>query len=124
VTTLDIDHFIELETRVWEALTAGDAKADETALSDDFVGVYPTGFANRDEHTRQLTNGPTVATYTLSQQRMFAVSDSAVMFSYRADYARIVDGVVSALEAMYVSSLWCDRDGTWVNTFSQDTPAI
>jgi hypothetical protein len=23
---------------------------------------------------------------------------------------------------MYVSSLWCHRDGRWVNVFSQDTP--
>jgi hypothetical protein len=24
---------------------------------------------------------------------------------------------------MYVSSIWCRRDGEWVNVFSQDTPA-
>lgn len=25
-------------------------------------------------------------------------------------------------EAMYISSLWCDRGDRWLNTFSQDTP--
>ncbi len=124
MTTLNLDHFIELETLVWEALVTGDPAADEAVLSDDFLGVYPTGFANRDEHTGQLTDGPTVASYELSEQRTFAVSDAAVMFCYRADYTQIVDGAVSEPEAMYVSSLWCDRDGTWVNTFSQDTSAI
>jgi len=123
VTDLNLDHFIELETRVWEALVAGDPKADEAALSADFLGVYPSGFANRDEHTAQLADGPTVASYELSDEQVFAVSDTSVMFCYRADYTRIVDGAETEPEAMYVSSLWCSRDGNWLNTFSQDTPA-
>jgi hypothetical protein len=30
---------------------------------------------------------------------------------------------VSEVQSMYVSSLWCRRDGAWLNVFSQDTPA-
>src|SRR3954453_10291357 len=55
------DRFLELETRVWQALTEGDASADASLLSEDFLGVYPTGFAGRDDHTGALTGGPTVA---------------------------------------------------------------
>ncbi|WP_205528772.1 hypothetical protein [Desertimonas flava] len=42
------------------------------------------------------------------------------MLSYRAVYERA--GSVGEQESMYVSSLWCRRDGIWVNVFSQDTP--
>jgi len=50
---------------------------------------------------------------------MLAVSESAVLLSYRAVYTR---AGAAKQEAMYVSSLWCQRGGRWVNVFSQDTP--
>jgi hypothetical protein len=51
---------------------------------------------------------------------MLAVSESAALLAYRAEYVR--PGESSRSESMYVSSLWCRRDGQWVNVFSQDTP--
>jgi len=114
----DIDTFLALESTVWQALVDGDPAADAAALSDDFLGVYPSGFAGRTAHAAQLEDGPTVVSYALSQARLLALSPSMVMLAYRADYAR--PGAEPA--AMYISSLWCERDGTWVNVFSQDTP--
>jgi len=68
----------------------------------------------------RLAVGPTVRTFELSQARLLAVSDSALMLTYRAVYERHGDDVAS--ESMYVSSLWCERAGRWRNVFSQDTP--
>ena len=48
------------------------------------------------------------------------VADDAALLVYRATYVRV--GAADP-ETMYVSSLWCVRDGRWQNTFSQDTPA-
>lgn len=118
---MEIAELVELEVQVWQALVDGDVEADRRLLSDDFVGVYPTGFSDRADHVDQVRSGPTVQRFELSEPRMFAVSDDAVMLSYRADYERVGDH--TGPEAMYVSSLWCRRDGRWVNTFSQDTPA-
>ena len=92
-------------------------------LSDDFVGVYPTGFADRKSHVEQLIDGPTVASFALHDARMLTVSDSAVILSYRAEFERPTSTAGSEVQWMYVSSLWCRRDGTWLNVFSQDTPA-
>ena len=120
-TSADLDAFIELETAVWDALVTGDRDSDAASLHDDFVGLYPTGFANKDEHVDQLADGPTVAEYLIEDPRVIPVSDDAALFCYLATYLRTGPG--ASTEQMYVSSLWRHIDGSWLNTFSQDTPA-
>lgn len=119
MTRPTLDVVVELERRVWDALVRGDAQADGALLADDFVGVYPTGFATKADHIDQLAGGPTVARYEIQDPRLVDVADDAVLLAYRARYWR--PGATDA-ETMYVSSLWCYRDERWVNTFSQDTP--
>jgi hypothetical protein len=115
---------LSLETQVWEALVRGDAVADEALLASDFVGLYPTGFANRSQHAGQLRDGPTMGSYSITDARVVDVSDSAALLCYRADYRPVRHGVSGDQETMYVSSLWCEIDGRWQNVFSQDTPAL
>jgi hypothetical protein len=115
-----LTHFVALERQVWQALMDGDASADRRLLSDDFVGVYPSGFANRDGHVAQFVSAPTVSVYRIEHARLIEVSDDRAMLCYLAVFQRPSDEVI---HRMYVSSLWCERHGTWVNTFSQDTPA-
>lgn len=115
----DLDTLLALEHAVWRALADGAPDVDEQLLSDDFLGVYPTGYAGRSDHVGQLRDGPTVAEYDLSDARMVAISDDAALLVYRAAYRR--PGRTDR-EEMYVSSLWCRREDGWLNTFSQDTP--
>lgn len=117
------EFFVELESQVWDALVRGDADADRDLLASDFVGVYPTGFADRSDHANQLVDGPTVASYSITDARLIRVSDAAVMLCYRADYRRLRDGSPGSSETAYISSLWIECDGRWRNIFSQDTPA-
>ena len=119
LVTIALDDIVALETRVWQALVEGAAAADEALLSDDFLGVYPTGYGGRAEHVAQLAGGPTVLTFVLSEHRLVVVSPVAALVAYRARYVRAGS---TAEESMYVSSLWCERNGRWVNVFSQDTP--
>ena len=116
----DTQFFVDLESAVWDALVSGDADADRELLSDDFVGLYPTGFANLDDHAGELADGPSMASYAISEARVIEVSPQAVLLCYRADYQQVGE---SATEVMFISSLWVERDGRWWNTFSQDTPA-
>lgn len=111
-----------LERQVWDALTTGDADADRELLAPDFVGLYPTGFADRADHVASLAGGPTVDAYELSETRLLTVAENAVLFCYRADYRRATESSLGPVEAMYVTSLWCRRGGRWLNVFSQDTP--
>jgi hypothetical protein len=115
----DIDTLLELEHAVWRALVEGDPDADARLLSEDFLGVYPTGFAGRSVHVGQLASGPTVAEYELHDAQLVMIADDAALLVYRAVYRRPDR---ADREAMYVSSLWRRRDGAWLNTFSQDTP--
>lgn len=112
-------HFVGLERSVWDALVAADTRAVSELLADDFVGVYPTGFADRGEYLAQLANGPTVAEYSVNRPFTQTFGDDAVLLGYEARYRRAAG---AELEIMYVSSTWCRREGRWVNTFSQDTP--
>jgi hypothetical protein len=60
-------------------LVDGDATADASYLSADFLGVYPSGFARRDNHAAQLDDGPTVNSYVLSESRLIIVGGDAVV---------------------------------------------
>jgi len=114
-----LDHLLDLEHAVWRALVDGAPDVDARLLAADFLGVYPSGFADRSEHVGQLTAGPSVADYELFDARVVDVSDAAALLVYRATYRRPDR---AEHEEMYVSSLWCRRGDEWVNTFSQDTP--
>jgi len=116
---MDLPELIALETSVWEALREGSGTADARLLSADFLGVYPTGFAGRDDHVGQLDDGPTVAEYAILEPRLLVLSKDHVVLAYRAEYCRPRS---AEIESMYVSSVWSRRDGAWINVFSQDTP--
>lgn len=116
---MDLDSLLELERSVWQALVDGDAEADRELLADDFVGLYPTGFATRDDHVSAIVDHPSVRSFELTDARVVAVSADAALLLYRATFVR-AGGHES--EAMYVSSLWCRRGDRWLNVFSQDTP--
>ena len=116
----DIEQFLRLETEVWEALAKGDGEADARLLSDDFLGVYTVGFADRAAHIAQLADGPTVSEYSLSEGRLMVLADDMVLLAYRAEFRRPGE---EAPESVLISSIWQEREGRWVNIFSQDTPA-
>ncbi len=116
-----IDFFVALERSVWQALKDGDAAADARLLSDDFLGVYASGFADRSAHAGQLRDGPTVSWYELTQPHLMRLAEGVVALSYLARFQRIARSGASEPESMYVTSIWRQQRGTWVNVFSQDT---
>ena len=120
MTTEDVPAEVTRRERaVWDALVRGDAAADERLLAPDFLGLYPTGFAGREDHVAPLYGGPTVARFELSDVRTVELAEGVVLVAYRAAFVR-AGGADE--EAMWVSSIWSRRDGRWVNVFSQDTP--
>ncbi|WP_371223883.1 DUF4440 domain-containing protein [Roseovarius sp. 2305UL8-3] len=114
-----LPELLALEISVWDALKAGDRAQDRALLCPEFLGVYPSGFAGRDDHADQLGDGPSVVAYTLSEARVLPVGADHAMLSYLATYTRPGQ---SGPEAMYVSSLWRREGQEWRNLFSQDTP--
>ena len=112
------------ETDVWEALVSGDSSKDAEALTEDFLGVYPDGFAGKSDHVGQLSDGATVATYELSEQRLLPLGGDHALLAYKAVYTRTSspDRPNPDPETMYVSSIWMRVKDGWQNVFSQDTP--
>jgi len=107
------------ETGVWEALVKGDSAADSAALAEDFLGVYPDGFSGKAEHVAQLSAGPSVRQYKLSDLRIIPLGPKHAAIVYCADFVGLgKDGV----SRMYVTSIWRAQAGRWVNIHSQDTP--
>jgi hypothetical protein len=93
--------------------------ADHALLAEDFLGVYPDGFAGRAAHSDQLSGGPTVASFTISEEHLRPLGHDHVLYAYRATYVR---AAATATEDMLVTSIWERRNGGWINIFSQDTP--
>ncbi len=114
------DTLLRLERSVWDALRNGDAQADQAALAPDFLGVYSDGFAGRDDHVAQLAGGPTIHDYDLTDPHARALGPGFALLSYRATFRRAAGDIP---EVMYVSSIWRNHGGAWVNVFSQDTVA-
>lgn len=111
---------VNFETQVWEALRLGDPALDATLLSDDFIGVYPTGVSTNADHCDQLKNGPTIARYAIKEPRITIINEDCVILSYLAELVRI--GSNTDVELMYISSMWKRFGDRWLNIFSQDTP--
>jgi hypothetical protein len=119
----EVEFFLQLESKVWAALASGDAAADERLLAKDFLGVYSTGFSGRSDHVGRLASGPTVHEYTLSEPKVTVLSKDVVVLSYLATWSRRGADPGAEQELTYISSVWKQREGTWENVFSQDTPA-
>ncbi|WP_299350295.1 nuclear transport factor 2 family protein [uncultured Shimia sp.] len=116
---ITLEDCVALETRVWQALVSGDSEADGALLSADFLGVYPSGFSDRAGHMEQLSDGPSMAEFQLSETRLMEFGPGRVLLAYRADYRT---PNATKWQAMLISSLWESIDGQWINRFSQDTP--
>ncbi|MCB0355275.1 MAG: nuclear transport factor 2 family protein [Bdellovibrionales bacterium] len=110
------------EKQIWDALIAGDPAADAELLSDDFLGVYPTGYSSKFEHSRQLESGPVASSYELTEVRFVALARDKALLVYRAQWSRFRNGRALPQEEMFVSSIWEKREENWLNIFSQDTP--
>jgi len=115
-----VEQIVMMETQIWEALRLGDADLDNQLLTTDFLGVYPSGFWNKQAHCEQLKNGSIIATYQLTEERLVHLTDGLVLLAYRAHYSWCRNP--EKIEQMLITSIWKFIDGAWKNSFSQDTP--
>jgi len=116
-----VEQILQLEAQIWKALKLGDPDLDAKFLTEDFVGVYPSGFWNKQAHCDQLKNGPLIAEFRFTDERLVYLSEDQVLLAYRAHYSWVQSP--DRTEQMLITSLWTRCDGEWKNSFSQDTPA-
>lgn len=114
-----VETLLAQERQVWAALLTGDAAADGALLADDFLGLYPDGYAGREAHVAALSQGPTAVEYHLSEVRARWLAEGVGLLCYLAEYRRPGG---DQWERMWVSSIWQRSGAGWINVFSQDTP--
>ena len=119
----DTSFFVALECRVWQALVDGDIEAEANLLDPQFLGVYASGFASREDHAAQLADGPSVKDFSIQEPRLLPLAPDTAVLSYSATFTRLGMGITASVQTMYVSSIWWKRGASWVNVFSQDTLA-
>jgi hypothetical protein len=113
--------FIEMERGVWEALKNKDKAADARLLADDFVGLYDTGFATKSDHVNQMDSKYSIESYSVHDARVFRLSPTIVLLLYKAICKGSGEWEQYCSRPDFASSLWVERDGRWLNLFSQDT---
>ena len=121
MASFSTEQFLELESEVWTALVTGDSEADGRLLADEFLGVYGSGFSRREDHVNQLQNGPTVASFDLSQGRIQVLAEDVVLLSYRAEWTPTSPAGEGEKIREFITSIWRRSDEGWRNIFSQDT---
>ena len=117
----NLNFFVELEREVWEALKNGDSEADARLLSDDFLGVYETGFSTKEEHVSKLLNGPLISEYQIKNPRLLCLGEKIVSLTYSAIMIPIGNQHNRSHCLYHITSIWEHRDARWINIFSQDT---
>jgi len=116
----NIDFFLNLEQQVWHALQQLNKDLDDKLLDDKFLGVYESGFANKQDHINNLLHGETILEYKLTEHRIINLTNNIILLTYKAQYKNTYE----ALNSVYISSVWQKYDkNIWKNIFSQDTHA-
>jgi len=115
--------FIEKEKEVWEALRHKDKAAATRLLADDFVGMYDFGFFNKSEWIRQIDEQYTVDDYTILEPKILHPSPTTVLLLYTATCKGTGSWADYCSQTSRISDLWVERNGEWLDLFSQDTVA-
>jgi ketosteroid isomerase-like protein len=98
-----------------------DLEAYGRRLPDDALGVYSDGYASKAEVLRAIS-GMSDLHYSMDDVRVIPVGNAAGLIVYRIaqDWK---EGGKKLARQYYVSSLWQNRDGKWLNPFWQETDA-
>lgn len=111
------------ESAVWEALKEKDKSGDAALLANDFVGLYKDGFGSRAEHVAQIDDKYQLSEFRLDDVRVKLISEDVAIIMYRASCRATGSWAADCAKPMYISSIWVNRAGNWINIFSQDTQA-
>ncbi|HXM24175.1 MAG TPA: nuclear transport factor 2 family protein [Terriglobales bacterium] len=98
-----------------------DLEAYGRRLPDDALGVYSDGYASKADVLRAIS-GMSDLHYSMDDVRVIPVGNAAGLIVYRItqDWK---EGGKKLARQYYVSSLWQNRDGKWLNPFWQETDA-
>jgi len=112
---------VRLERQGWEALKAKDTTTYERLLAEDFVSVGSDGITTKSEE-KNLPAQITLDDYKWEHMRVVHFNPDVTLLVYKATQKATVSGQ-SVPTPTWISSLWIKRNGSWQNTFYQETKA-
>ncbi|PYT76801.1 MAG: hypothetical protein DMG40_25390 [Acidobacteria bacterium] len=112
---------VELEKRGWQAAVDRDSRADAALLADDFQNVAEYGVWDKSRFAQTVSDpNYTLKSFSMSEVRFSRLAPTVVLLTYNAtqvgtDHGKPVPSPV------YISSVWVNRNGKWLNALFQDT---
>jgi ketosteroid isomerase-like protein len=115
--------FIEKEKADWDALKRKDKVAASHLLADDFVGMYDVGLLNKSKWLSQIDDQYSVDDYTITETKVLHPSPTTALLLYTATCKGTGAWAEFCSHTTRVSDLFVQRNGEWLDLFSQDTVA-
>lgn len=116
------DQLVRREKQSWEAWQNHDGKFFEEFLSDDHAEVGFTGLTNKEHVVAGVASGVCkVANYTLDHFEFKLLRDDVALLTYHEAQETSCQGK-AVPSPCWVSSLYMNRGGRWLNVLYQQTP--
>jgi hypothetical protein len=113
---------IALEKQSWVGWQKHDGRFYEGFLSEDHVEMGFGGPSNKAEVIAGVKEGCTVASYSVDHFKVTQFSDDSALVTYHAAQDTKCGGV-QVPSPVWVSSLYVERGGRWVNALYQQSQA-
>jgi hypothetical protein len=119
--SLSSQEVIEMERGLWEALAQGDHAGFAEKIADDATLLGGQGVTDKQEMMSML-EGATIEAYEVTDfQVMQPGSGVAVVTYHYSETYRPAEADSAMTYAGWATSIWENRDGTWMAVFHQST---
>ena len=120
---ISAEQAIEMERGLWEAAAEGDHQGFGEMIAEDVTLVGGAGIVEKQELMAQL-EGSTVEAYEVGDfQVMQPGSDVAVVTYSYSETFRAAEADSATTFTGWATSIWENRDGTWLIVFHQSSEA-
>ena len=114
------DTLASQEKKMWEQVKAQNWNEFESSLSDQFMGICPTGFQSKPQVMAEMRKGK-LNSYTLADWHAVKLSDTSGIVMYRVDCDAMSPDGKANKGTYYCSTTWTQRGGKWQSDAHQTT---
>lgn len=120
-SALSSQEVIKMERGLWEALAQGDLAAFSERIADDATLVGGQGISSKADMMSQLEGG-TLEAYEVTDFQVMQPGSGVAVVTYRYTETYTPADADSSMDyAGWATSIWEDRDGTWMTVFHQSS---
>ena len=114
---------VGLENQVLQGYLQKNREAVAPLLAGDFQDVGEYGIWDKERSLQDIADpSSTTQSSAMNEVHFSRLAPSVVLLTYRLDEVDLEHGK-PAPSAKYISSVWVQREGKWLNVLGHDTPA-